>query len=227
MSTSAACAMPRHDMIARRNLLMGACAAAMARPAAAGLPVPPSLTLGFRVVRNGRPVGSHRLSFENDDGGLVVRIVVDIALSFGPIPLYRYRHRARERWENGRVVAFEAETNDNGTNSTVAMRPEGDRLLVESSQAGTYLAPARAQPATHWNRSMLENAFINTQTGEVMRPDIRSAGVEPLPWAPQRRGERLVLSGDVALETWYDPTPAWVGLRFLGSDGSTIQYEIA
>lgn len=214
-------------MIGRRKLLMGACAAAMADRAAAALPVPLSSTLGFRVVRNGRPIGNHQLSFENDDGRLIVRVVVDIAVLFGPITLYRYRHRARERWENGRVVAFQAETNDDGTNSTVAMRREGDRLLVESSQAGTYLAPAGALPATHWNRSMLQGPFINTQTGEVMRPDIRSAGVEPLPWAPQRRGERLVLSGDVALETWYDPTPAWVGLRFLGSDGSTVQYEIA
>jgi hypothetical protein len=183
--------------------------------------------MGFRVVRNGSPIGQHQLSFENDGGGLTVRVVVDIAVSFGPITLYRYRHRAREQWEDGRVVAFQAETNDDGTKTTVAMRREGDRLLVESSQAGTYLAPAGALPATHWNRRMLQGPFINTQTGEVMRPEIRSAGMEPLPWAPQRQGERLVLSGDVAMETWYDQTPAWMGLRFLGSDGSTIQYEIA
>jgi len=214
-------------MIARRGLLVGTGCAALAGTALAGLPVPPSSTLGFRVVRNGRPIGQHRLSFESDGGGLTVRVTVDIAVSFGPITLYRYRHRAREQWEDGRVVAFQAETNDDGTDTTVTMRGEGDRLVVESSQAGTYLAPSGALPATHWNRRMLQGPFINTQTGEVMRPDIRSAGTEPLPWAPQRRGERLVLSGDVAMETWYDPTPAWVGLRFLGSDGSTIQYEIA
>ncbi len=125
------------------------------------------------------------------------------------------------------MVGFQAETNDDGTRSTVVMRREGERLMVESSRSGTYLAPAGALPATHWNRRMLQGPFINTQTGEVMRPEIRSAGMEPLPWAPQRRGERLVLSGDVALETWYDPASAWVGLRFRASDGSAIHYEIS
>lgn len=224
-------------MIARRRLLMGACCGTLAGPSLAGsslagsslagLPVPASSKLGFRVVRNGSPIGQHQLSFENDGGRLTVRVVVDIAVSFGPITLYRYRHRAREQWEDGHVVAFHAETNDDGMETTVSMRTEGERLMVESSQAGNYLAPLGALPATHWNRRMLQGPFINTQTGEVMRPEIRSAGMEPLPWAPQRRGERLVLSGDVAMETWYDPTPAWVGLRFRGSDGSTIQYEIA
>lgn len=220
-------------MIARRGLLMGACGAALVGSSArtgsalAGLPVPPSSKLGFRVVRNGSPIGQHQLSFENDGERLTVRVVVDIAVSFGPITLYRYRHRARELWEDGRVVAFQAETNDNGKVSTMTIRAADERLSVESSQAGSYLAPPDALPATHWNRRMLQGPFINTQTGEVMRPEIRSAGMEPLPWAPQRQGERLVLSGDVAMETWYDSTPGWVGLRFRGSDGSIIQYEMA
>jgi hypothetical protein len=56
---------------------------------------------------------------------------------------------------------------------------------------------------------------------------VRSAGAEALPWAPQLRGERLVMSGAVDMETWYDATPGWIGLRFAGRDGSIIQYEIA
>ena len=35
-----------------------------------------------------------------------------------------------------------------------------------------------------------------------------------------------LLSGDVELETWYDVTPMWIGLRFKGSDGSYIHYEV-
>lgn len=212
-------------MMPRRSLLVAATCLPLAGQAAA-LPVPMARRLDFRVVRNGRSIGQHTLGFAVDGARLVVRVEVDLAVGFGPITLYRYRHRATETWQDGRVVAFQAETNDDGTIGTVAMRAQGEVLAVDSSQAGRYLAPPGALPATHWNRRMLDVPFINTQTGEVMRPAIRSAGIGPLPWAQRSQGERLVLSGDVDLETWYDATPAWIGLRFKGSDGSLIHYEM-
>jgi hypothetical protein len=212
-------------MIGRRALLIGG--AALPGTAAASLPVPSSGRLAFRVVRNGSAIGQHVLSFARMDAQLTVQVAVDLAVGLGPIAFYRYRHRATERWEGGRVAAFEAETNDDGSRSTINMRRQGDALMVESSRAGSYLAPPGAMPATHWNRRMLDGPFINTQTGAVMRPDVRRTGSEPLPWAPQRQGERFILSGDVDLETWYDATPVWMGLRFRGNDGSSIHYEVA
>lgn len=188
-------------MIARRGLL-GAALAAGAGRAAAQMPVPAGGGLGFAVVRNGsRDAGQHVLFFEPEGGRLTVRVEVDIVVKFGPVTLYRYGHRARETWDGGEVVAFAAETNDDGTRSTVAMRREGARLAVQSTTSGSYLAPEGALPATHWNRRMLQAPFVNTQTGELMRPAVRWAGAEPLPWAPQRRGERLVMSGDVEMRT--------------------------
>lgn len=213
-------------MIPRRSILAGV-AMLPAAPSLAALPIPPARRLGFRVVREGSAIGQHALTFEGNGARLVVRIAVDLAVGFGPITFYRYRHSATEIWEDGQVVAFEAETNDDGSISTMAMRRQGNALVVESSRAGRYVAPAGAVPATHWDRRMLDGPFINTQTGAVMRPTVTPQGAGPLPWAPQRRGTRFVLSGDVDLETWYDATPAWVGLRFRGSDGSAIHYEIA
>lgn len=212
-------------MIARRSLLL-ATAVLPVSVASAALPVPASRRLGFRVMREGSAIGQHVLTFDGDDARLTVRVAVDLAVGLGPITLYRYRHRATETWEGDRISAFQAETNDDGEISTIAMRAQGDTLAVDSNRAGRYLAPAGSVPATHWNRHMLDGPFINTQTGEVMRPSIRSAGTETLPWAEQRRGERLVLSGAVDLETWYDAKPGWIGLRFKGSDGSAIHYEI-
>lgn len=211
----------------RRRLLLTSMAALPVSSAIAAVPVPPGRRLGFRVVRNGSSIGRHVLVFEPDGPRLTVRISVDLAAGIGPITLYRYTHRAMERWEDGRVVSFEAETNDDGSRSAITMQRQGDVLAVESSRAGRYLAPPGALPATHWNRRMLDGPFINTQTGEVMSPAVRREGAEPLPWAPQRQGERFVLSGAVDLETWYDALPTWIGLRFRASDGSAIHYEVA
>ena len=212
-------------MIGRRDLLAGA--GLLAAGPAMALPVPASRRLSFRVVRNGSAIGQHSLTFTGDDAQLTVSVVVDLSVGLGPIAFYRYRHRATERWQDGGVVAFEAETNDDGTMTTIAMRRDGDALMVESSQAGRYRAPPGAAPATHWNRRMLDGPFINTQNGEVLRPQIARPGAAPLPGASQRQAERYVLSGPIDLETWYDSMPQWVGLRFRGRDGSTIQYELA
>jgi len=213
-------------MIARRDLLACGAAVFAALPARASLPIPASAMLNFRVVRSGSAIGTHALRFERQETRLVVNIAVDLAVGIGPIAFYRYRHRATETWNDGIITAFDAETNDNGTRSTFALRRERNQLVVESNRAGRYIAPPEALPASHWNRRMLDGPFINTQTGALMRPTVMRAGVEPLPWAPQRRGQRFVLSGDVALETWYDSAEHWLGLRFRGEDGSAIHYEI-
>jgi hypothetical protein len=48
---------------------------------------------------------------------------------------------------------------------------------------------------------------------------------------PAASGSRVAhefqLRGDVRLDTWYDPTPEWVGLRFTAHDGSVVVYERA
>lgn len=215
----------RRGAIGRRSMI--AWIAAIPASASAALPIPMTPRTAFRVVRNGSAIGQHVLSFAGEASRLTVQIAVDLAVGFGPITLYRYRHRATERWENGRVVGFEAETNDDGAVSTVVMRRDGNALAVESSAAGRYRAPPDALPATHWNRRMLDGPFINTQTGELLRPSVVRTGVQPLPWSPQRRAERYVLSGDVELETWYDASHTWLGLSFRGRDGSSIHYELA
>lgn len=207
--------------------MLAGLAALPATDAQASLPIPSTRRLGFRVIRNDTPIGHHVLTFEEQGSRLLVRIDVSLAVGFGPVTLYRYRHRATETLDGAKTVAFEAQTNDDGAVSTVTMRAQGDALLVEGGRAGRYLAPAGALPATHWNKRMLEGPFINTQTGELLRPTVTRMGNEPLPWAPQRRGDRYVLSGAVDLETWYDATPGWAGLRFRGRDGSVIHYAIS
>ena len=97
-------------MIARRGLLGAAIGAAVVAPAWAQMPVPAGRKLGFAVVRNGSRIGQHLLFFEPEGARLVVRVEVDITVTFGPITLYRYRHRARETWDGAEVAAFEAAT---------------------------------------------------------------------------------------------------------------------
>jgi hypothetical protein len=214
-------------MIARRAVLAGVASLVATRRAVAALPVPEGNHLAFEIVREGSVIGSHTMMFQPAGDRLTVEIAADIVVSFGPIVLFRYRHRAIERWENGRVMSLEAETNDDGTKDRARIWRDGERLIVEGSAGPRYIAPPAASPATHWNRAMLDGPLINTQDGKLLRPTVKPLGVtNELPGCP-RAASGFALRGDADLDTWYDTAPRWVGLLFKGRDGTDIRYRLA
>jgi hypothetical protein len=213
-------------MIGRRIVLSGGACLAALRPAVAALPVPASNRLAFSIIRKGGSIGTHVLTFEPGGDRLTVHVAADIAVSLGPIVLFRYRHRATERWEAGQVVSVESETNDDGKQVKTRMWRDGGTLIVESTGQNRYAAPSNASPATHWNKAMLNGPLINTQDGKLMRPSVTPLGTGRIPGS-LHPAAGFALRGDADLDTWYDVTPSWVGLRFDGRDGTEIRYELA
>jgi hypothetical protein len=216
-------------MIGRRNFVLGTAALLLASKgiANAELPIPNGNKLEFQVLREDSVIGSHMLTFDRAADGLIVHIAVDLAVKFGPITLYRYKHRATETWRSGVVTAIDADTDDNGKKFSIHGRRSADGLVVEGTGIGRYTAPENALPATHWNRAMLDGPMINTQNGQLMRPKVTSLGVEDIQAGQNRllSATHYVLSGDVDLDTWYDATSRWVGIRFKAGEGSLIQYR--
>jgi hypothetical protein len=214
--------------ISRRDIVGGIAAATLfpALPARAALPVPASGRLGFDVLRGKRKLGEHVLTFARSGDRLTVEVAVDMAFKLGPVTLFKYRHRATERWQDGEVVSLDSTTNDDGTLHRVALRRDGTRLAIEADGKPRVLAPAGASPATHWNRRQLDGPLINTQTGTVYRPKV--AETPGGSW-PDRGGRpiaatRYALTGGIDLDLWYDATPLWAGLSFAAKDGSVVRY---
>jgi hypothetical protein len=214
------------EPIDRRLFVAGLAAAAIWPAAASALPVPKARRLAFDVVRKGKKIGWHRLSFDQADDE--TRVTVDVALrvALGPIPLFRYQHHAIELWRGDQFVSVEANTVQNGDKMRVVARRLPNGVSVDGPK-GRFTSSADTLPATHWNRRMLEAPFLNTQTGEVQRPKVERRGWTTIPAANggTLRAEHFVMSGEVDLETFYDEGPTWAGLRFKGGDGSTITYQ--
>jgi hypothetical protein len=211
-------------MIGRRLLFAGA-ASLPVRTARAGLPVPLAGRLAFHIIRNDSTIGEHSLTFAANGDALTVSVAVDIRVGLGPIPLFRYKHRATEQWQGELVIAVDAETDDDGTPRRMSARREAGGLVVEGSKAPRYTAPPGSLPGTHWNRTMLKAPFINTEDGRLMSPTVTLTGVETVTVAAGSvEAQHYTLRGDANLDTFYDLTPCWVGLRFTGKDGSAIRY---
>ncbi len=207
--------------LTRRAALLGM-AALPARAA-----VPPSGTLAFLALRNGSPLGTHRLDFRRDGASLTVAIAVDYVVRIGPIPVFRYALRATETWQGDTLLAIQAETNDDGTRAHMRATREAGRLAVDGSKSGRYVAPPGAIAATHWNRREVEAPMINPQDGELLTFAVARGGMEPVALASGAtvQATRLALTGPSALDLWYEPDGTWAGLRAVARDGSVVTYR--
>jgi hypothetical protein len=200
--------------------------------AAAPLPIPPPLPvpsgdrLGFRLLRKGDVIGSHLLTFARQGEQLVVSIAIDILVKFGPIPVYRYSHRASERWVGDRFMGIESRTDRDGKDLVMkaARGPEG--LVVEGSFGPRYVAPAGVLPSTYWNKAMLTGQVINSEDGELMKVPFQERGDEAVPTATGSRinARRYRLGGDLPLDIWYDAAGQWAHLVF-EKNGTSVIYE--
>ncbi len=216
-------------MILRRAWLAAVASSAIAVPVGAAtprLPVPPSGGVSFRLIRNGTAIGTHTLTFVEAGDALTVTIAIDILVKFGPIPVYRYNHRATETWQDGRFVGLASTTDSDGTplRMRASMEPEG--LVVEGTRTQRYVAPPMTFATTYWNKAMLQPQVINSEDGRLFDVTPTTLAEEAVRTAAGTlvRARRHRLAGDLRLDLWYDATDRWAHLEFT-KDGSTVIYE--
>lgn len=170
----------------------------------------------FEVLRNGSPIGSHVAVVEKRDGETMVQVAVDLAVTFGPFTLYRYKHRSTERWRDGRLAAIDAETDDDGTRLALRARAEGDRIVLDGPE-GRQEGPADTVPSSYWNPDLrTAGAWIETHWG-ILAP-IRITREPPvtvrLPGREVLAIPHRIVSEKAEVTPLYTEAGEWVGLTF-------------
>lgn len=213
-------------MILRRSLLAAPAIVALTSPAHAALPVPPGGRIGFRILRKGDVIGTHELAFSRNADELAVAIAIDFVVKLGPIPLFRYKHRATERWQGGQFVSLQSKTDHNGAAQFVNARTEASGMVVEGSKTQRYVAPPGAMATTYWNKAMLGPHVINSEDGRLFACTPAALGQESVPTASGATipARHYTLSGDLNLNLWYDAASQWAHLVFT-TEGNTFDYE--
>ena len=85
-------------LLRRRELIAGGVGLLLAPGVALAAPS----RLAFQVFRNGTKVGEHVMAFSGDEANRVVTTDVAMTVKVGPVPVYRYKHSAVERWSGGK-----------------------------------------------------------------------------------------------------------------------------
>jgi len=212
-------------MIARRPLLWGL-AAALGGIAPAAAMLPRGNRIAFKVSRKGDPIGSHNLSFANEGQDLLVDVAIDLKVTVVAIPVFRYTHRNRERWRDGKLVAIQTETNEDGDKMFCRGKATEQGFAVEGS-AGNRVFPADVVTTSWWNPAVVQRReALNTQDGAPLPIAVTPQGKARIPTAAgEVEAEHFAVAGPVPLELWYDAEKVLARIRFKAkSDGSVIDY---
>lgn len=182
-------------------------------------------TIRFKVLRDGSPVGMHSVAFTRKGEDLIVESDFDVEVKMLFVTAYRYEYRAIDTWRNGCLKAMRVWVNDDGARHEVVASAEGGKLIVDGPD-GRETLPLGLFPTHHWHAGVLGSAqVLNTITGRATNVQIADRGVETvIVNGEERSARRFAYSGDLRTEVWYDELGRWVKMRFVGSDGSTIEY---
>ncbi|TAJ74607.1 MAG: hypothetical protein EPO51_00695 [Phenylobacterium sp.] len=169
--------------------------------------------LAFQVFRNGTRVGEHQMSFAGDEDNRTVTTNVDMVVKIGPVPVYKYKHDAIERWAGGKWVSIDATTNGNGKIQKTSARAMPGYVQITGPK-GAVRGPADAVPLSHWNQASFGKPLFNQQEAKMLK--VTCAKVKSGHW--QVRGE-------AEIDDFYDASGNWLALQGKLEDGSKMEYR--
>ncbi len=174
---------------------------------------PTNRRLSFTVLRNGTRVGEHVMTFAGDLASPTVTTDVRMSVRVGPVPVFRYRHHAVERWVGGQFSSLETNSDSNGKAERVSARRTDAGVVIQTPKQ-KITAAIGTKPFTHWNSEVLDGPLFNPQTGKLLKVAVRQ--VSPRHWA---------VRGDAEIDNWYDEAGVWNALKGRLSDGSLLEYR--
>ena len=185
---------------------------------------PPSGRLDYRVIREGDDIGTQSVEFIRKDGTLTVRTNVNIVVTVVGIPVYRFTHAAEERWQNGQLVAFASQSNDDGEPRKVALKREGDRLRGTYNRRTVDL-PATLIPASLWHPATVhQTVLLDPIKGRDRQVAVADKGMETVKVKGLPiQAHHYVMTGQILRDIWYGPDGQIVQVQLPGQDGSRIQ----
>jgi len=170
--------------------------------------------LTFAVFRTGAKIGEHHVAFTGDAAALTATTEAVMTVKIGPIPVFRYLHRALEKRTDGVFTSLETSTTTNGKAEHVVAERAGGAIRVECP-SGKSTFSADANPMNHWDQQIFAGGpLFNPQTGKLLK--VRAAKVAPNHWA---------IRGEAEIDDYYDETGAWQSLVGKLDDGSKVEYR--
>lgn len=188
-------------------------------------------TLNYTVLRDGKVIGAHAVTIDQNGSQTLVKIETDVTVKVLFVNAYTFKHTSQETWTDGRLTSITSTTHDDGIDKKLIVNTEGDRLVVDSTVKGQERrqhADAATLPASLWNpATVTQNTLLNTLDGKVMDVFIEDLGTESLDVGGASLSARhYAINGELTRELWFDDTGRLVRMRFPDKTNSEIVYAL-
>lgn len=193
---------------------------------AALLAPPPGGAIRFDVLRGDDVVGQHEVDFRADGGRLAVETRIEVSVSVLGVVVFRYRHLGIESYEDGRLVRFKSETDDDGTRFRVdgEARPDGFAI---STAKGMLMAPKDILVGSYWTPRVLERrVLIEPKRGRIKEQRVEGRERVTVPVeGTARAAMRYRVSGIINGTVTYDDSGRWIAATLV-TRGTDIVYRL-
>jgi hypothetical protein len=211
--------------------LLLSCALAAAQPSAGAQPPaaaqPATETLEYAIMRNGEQIGTHRVELRRTGKETSVNLETNVEVKVLFITAYKFQHTATERWLNGRLVALNSATDDNGTQHKLTAALKGAALQVEADGKAVQV-DKNIIPGSLWNPELVrQSVMLDTQNGQVMPISVVDGGSEQVTVeSGPAPAHHYTIKGKFSQDVWYDNRGRLVQSQLVGKDGSIIIYKL-
>lgn len=204
---------------------LAASASMLALPAVAG---PDSHTIKFLVTRNGSPIGTNSIRVVHDGAGTTVEMATHVKVGFAFVTFYKFDQTENERWSDGRLLALDSITDDNGTIQKATATARDGALFIECN-GKTLRSPATTIPFNLWNSELMaRNVALDTRSGSMEALKVTDRGEEDLiVQGHAKRAHHYEIVTSFPEDVWYDDEGDLVQVEMKAMDGSTIRYQLA
>ncbi len=184
-------------------------------------------TRRFAITRNGDQIGTHVLEVNRNGQEILVAVDTNLTVKVLFITAYHLQMTASERWVNGRLVALNSTSNNNGTRHFISAAATGSSLEVKVDGKATVI-DANIMTASFWNAELLGRPImLDAQNGLIMPVSVRDDGEEDLMInARTVKAHHYTIKSKYSQEVWYDDQAGLVQARLVASDGSVIMYRL-
>ncbi len=182
----------------------------------------------FRVLLDGKDVGSQRFVVTNQDGLTRLETEADFKVKFLFATVYRYLHRNVETWDGNCLAGIDSATDANGEPFSV-QGSQRDGFFEVSGKGEQERLPECVMSFAYWNPSFLEHSrLLNSQDGEYLEVEIS----EPESVIRKVRGENVaavryrLMAGELDLQLWYSTKNEWLALESRTKGDRILSYEL-
>ena len=179
----------------------------------------------YEISRKGKRLGFQTLEFaklENGDLQVDVHIEIDFAII---IPLFTYTHDNREIWRDGKMLSLTSRTDNNGEDTFVDLRAEGDKLVGDGTDYEDNLS-SDLLSTSYFNPNFIrQSEIVSSQDGRLLKINIEEIGRETLYLEIGTvEATRFRLTGKLRIDIWYTDDGRWVKTEFTRG-GNTLVIE--